>query len=184
MEGWSILHIIRILFYLILCFISCCLIIVWAWITYQLLFAEVHFNKRSDLGDLRQHLAKSEWRFTKRYNSRISIMALKTILCTYIELSESPFGWTALYYIGKIHRACYYPSYLLDKNSYNIFINANCKTKINLVYLHNNTFIFVHPNSPSFVKDSLLWRVVGYRRTSPFIYFNTRPFLYAVLING
>lgn len=103
-------------------------------------------------------------------------MALKTILCTYIELYESPFGWTALYYIGKIHRACYYPSYLLDKNSYNIFINANCKTKINLVYLHNNTFIFVHPNSPSFVKDSLLWRVMGYRRTSPFIYFNTRPF--------
>lgn len=107
-------------------------------------------------------------------------MAFKTILCTYIELSESPFGWTALYYIGKIHRACYYPSYLLDKNSYNIFINANCKTKINLVYLHNNTFIFVHPNSPSFVKDSLLWRVVGYRRTSPFIYFNTRPILYDV----
>lgn len=32
----------------------------------QLLIAKAHFNKRSDLGDLRQHLAKSEWRFTKR----------------------------------------------------------------------------------------------------------------------
>lgn len=89
-----------------------------------------------------------------------------------------------LYYIGKIYCVCYYFSYLFDKNSYNIFINVNCKIKINLVYLYNNIFIFVYLNSLSFVKDFLFWRVVGYRRMGLFIYFNMCFFLYDVLING